>query len=162
MKAVGWIGVAVVCALVAGCASNPQKESAPQIQRISAEELEQLLPKPDPNLTYEELVRLSHEGVTAEALIEKIKQSNSSYELTPSQALELGRKGVDPKVLDFMHAQRELALRDGFADELNKRDREHQSVVEQLRREALMRPMCDPFWGPYPPYWRYPYPYRWR
>lgn len=153
-----WIG-AVLCGLVlAGCAGAPSRESPPQIQRISAEELERLLPRPDPNLTYDELVRLSHEGLTPEALIEKIRQSNSSYALTPSQTIDLHRQGVDAKVLDAMAAAREQALRDGFADELNKRDREHQVVVERLRREVRYQPCYyDPFWAPYPPYWRYPY-----
>jgi hypothetical protein len=146
--------------LLAGCATSQEKPAAPQIQRISAEELERLLPKPDPNLTYDELVRLSREGLAPEAIIEKIRQSNSSYELTPSQALELGKKGVDAKVLDHMHSAREQALRDGFADELNKRDRDHRAQTEALQHELLMTrpsPFCDPFWGPYPPYWRYPY-----
>lgn len=144
--------------LVAGCATNPEKAAAPQIQRISAEELERLLPKPDPNLTYDELVRLSRDGTSPDSIIDKIKQSNSSYALTPSEAMELGKQGVDARVLDYMHAAREQALRDGFADELNKRDREHRGELESLQRQLLMRPYpYDPFWGPYPPYWRYPY-----
>lgn len=144
--------------LVAGCASNPQKEPAPQIQRISAEDLEKLLPKPDPNLTYEELVRLSREGVSPEGIIEKIRQSHSTYDLIPSQAITLNQQGVNPKVLDFIHAARDQGLRDGFADELNKRDRAHKLEVERLMRELQLRPyMGDPFFGPYPPYWRYPY-----
>ncbi len=143
--------------LVAGCATNQEKTATPQIQRISAEALEQLLPKPDPNLTYDELVRLSREGVSPDSIIEKIKQSNSSYALTPSKALELGKQGVDAKVLDYMHAAREQALRDGFADELDKRDREHRDEIGALQRQLLMRPYpYDPFCGPYP-YWRYPY-----
>ena len=141
--------------LLAGCATNPEKP-APQIQRISAEELEHLLPKPDPNLTYDELVRLSREGMAPEAIIEKIKQSNSSYELTPAHAVELSTQGVNVKVLDFIHAAREQALRDGFADELNKRDRQRRNEVESLQRQLLMRPYpYDPFCGPYPS-WRYP------
>jgi len=79
--------------LVAGCAANPEKAAAPQIQRISAEELERLLPRPDPNLTYDELVRLSREGATADTIIEKIRQSGSSYALTPSQAVDLAQAG---------------------------------------------------------------------
>lgn len=151
-----------MCLLAAGCAGNPQKAASPQIQRISAEELDQLLPKPYPNLTYEELVRLSREGVTAEGIIEKIKASHSTYELTPSQAIDLGRQGVSHRVLDFIHEAREQGLRDGFADELGKRDRAHQVEVEKLVRELQLRPcMYDPFYGPYWPYWRHPYYRRW-
>ena len=151
-------------ALLAGCATHPEK-AAPQIQRISAEELERLLPKPDPKLTYDELVRLSREGLAPEVIIEKIRQTSSSYALTPSQALDLGKQGVSEKVLDYMHAAREQALRDGFADELNKRDLDHKAQVEALQQQFLMMrasPFYDPFWGPYPPAWRYPYYYRYR
>lgn len=151
----------LLAVLLAGCATNGQKETAPQIKRISAEELERLLPKPDPNLTYDELVRLSREGTTPEAIIEKIRQSNSSYELTPAHAVELSKQGVSVQVLDFMHAAREQALRDGFADELNKRDRQHRNDVDALQRQLLMRPYpYDPFCGPFPPYWRYPHYWR--
>ena len=149
----------VLVAMMAGCASNPQRQEPPPIQRISEEELEKLLPKPDPNLTYEELVRLTREGMSAEQIIEKIKASHSSYMLTPTQALELSKQGVSVKVLDYIQASREQALRDSFAEELGKRDREHRVEVERLMREMQLRSlmMRDPFWGPYPPYWRYPY-----
>lgn len=152
-----WLVVSL-CVLGAGCASSPQKE-APQIQRISAEELEQLLPKPDPNLTYEALVRLSREKVSPDEIIEKIKQSHSTYDLTPAEAIDLHQQGVDAKVLDYIHAARDQVLRDGFAEELNKREREHQAEIKKLERAMQMRPYYyyDPFWGPYPPYWRYPY-----
>jgi hypothetical protein len=154
----------VACVAAVGCASNPQKDP-PQIQRISAEELDRLLPQPVPNLTYEELVKLSHDGLTPEAIIDRIRQSNSSYALTPSRVLELGKQGVDAKVLDFMQAAREQALRDGFADELNKRDRDHKTALDNLQRQYQLMwpsPFYDPLWGPYPPYMRYPYPYRYR
>lgn len=144
--------------LVAGCATSPQQAAAPQIQRISAQELERLLPRPEPSLTYQDLVRLAREGATPETMIEQIRQSNSSYALTPSQALELGKQGVDAKVLDYMHAAREQAMRDGFADELNRREREHQAEMESLQRQCLMRPCpYDALWGAYPSYWYYPY-----
>lgn len=157
---VRWVvPLCVLSALLDGCATNQQKETPPQIERISAEELERLLPKPAPNLTYDDLVRLSREGAAPDAIIEKIKLSNSSYELTPSQTIDLSRQGVDAKVLDYIHSTRELTLREGCADELNKRDHDHKVEVDTLQRQLLLRtyPMYDPFWGPYPPYWRYPY-----
>jgi hypothetical protein len=151
----------LLCALLlAGCASTPREP--PQIQRISPEELELILPKPVPNLTLEEIVTLSKAGESADAIIANIRQTNSRYELTPSQVIELHQQGVDARVLDHMQAAREQALRDSFADEINKREREHQDKVDGLKRQLLMRsyPYCDPFW-PYP-YWRHPYyPYYW-
>lgn len=159
MRSLGGRLAITLCLLVTGCASNPAQE-APQIQRISAEELERLLPKPDPKIGYEELVRRSREGVPPDTLIEQIRQSGSSYALTPAQAVELAKQGVDPRVLDAMQAAREQALRDSFAEELGRREREYRQQLQMLQRELLMRPYYyDPFWGPYPPYWRYPYPH---
>lgn len=151
-----WLVVSL-CILGVGCASSPQKE-VPQIQRISAAQLDKLLPKSDPNLTYEELVRLSREKTTPDDLIEKIRQSHSTYDLTPAEAIDLHQRGVDTKVLDYIHAARDQGLRDGFAEELNKREREHQAEIKKLEQALQLRPYYyDPFWGPYPPYWRYPY-----
>ncbi len=151
-----WILAAL---LVAGCASNQMQSAPPQIQRITAEELEKLTPKPAPILTYDELARLSKTGVPPDEIISRIRSSGSRYALTPSQAIDLARQGVDPKVLDFMHAAREQSLHDVCADELNKRDRQHRDELDKLQQEMQLYsyPYCDPFWGPYPPYWRYPY-----
>ena len=153
--------------LLVGCASNPSQP--PQIQRISAEELERLLPQAMPNLTLEDIVGMSKQGMAPEAIIEKIRDTGSSYDLSPSQGVDLARQGVDPKVLDHIHAARDQALRDGMADEVNARELKHQQEVEALKRQLLMHPWrygpywgYDPFWGPFPPYWRYPYHPYWR
>ena len=81
--------------LIAGCASTPPQ--APQIQRISPEELERIMPKPVPNLTLEEIVKLSNARVSADEIIQKIKDSQSQYNLSPAQILDLSQKGVDRK-----------------------------------------------------------------
>lgn len=144
--------------LLAGCATTPAQ--APQIQRISPEELERIMPKPVPNLTLDEIVQLSKQGMTAEQIIEKIKASNSRYDLTPSQSLELSKQGVDAKVLDYMYAAREQAIREAFAVEINKLEKENQLALEKLKQDYQWRyqQYYDPFWGyGYSPYWRYRY-----
>lgn len=145
---------AIVGSLVlAGCATTQQQQKEPQIQRISAEELEKLMPQPAPFITYDELVRLSKAGSSPDEIIAKIKESNSRYDLTPSKALELSRQGVSAKVLDYMYSSREQALRDGFAEELNKRERNKVAEQEKLRREYQWR-YRDPYWGAgFGPYW---------
>jgi len=145
---------------LAGCASNGVQE--PQIQRISPEELERIVPKPVPNLSLEELVNLSRQNVPADEIIKKIQASNSQYDLSPSQVIDLGKQGVDPKVLDYIHTAREQAVKDGFADEINKREKEKKLEQERLKREYMWRsgPYYDPWWGySRGPYWRGPYPY---
>jgi hypothetical protein len=144
--------------MLAGCAMTPPQE--PQIQRISPEELERIMPKPVPNLTLDEITQLSKQGITAEQIIEKIKASNSRYDLTPSQAVELNKQGADTKVLDYMYAAREQALRESFSDEINKREKEKQLEQDKLKREYQWRcqQYYDPFWG----YGYSPYYWDWR
>jgi hypothetical protein len=149
-------GIAILAvlmsALLAGCASTAPRE--PEIRRISPEELERIMPKPVPNLTLDEIVRLSKEGSSPEQIIEQIKATNSRYDLTPSETLDLSKRGVSSKVLDYIHASREQALRDGFADEINKREKEKRLEEDKLRRELRYR-YYDPYWGyGYSPYYR--------
>jgi hypothetical protein len=137
---------------MAGCATAPQEQ---QIRRISPEELERIMPKPVPNLTLDEIVKLSKEGATPEQIIDKIKVSNSRYDLTPSETLSLSKRGVDAKVLDYIHTAREQALREGFADEINKREKEKKLEQDRLKRELRSR-----YYDRYnDPYWNYGYGY---
>lgn len=144
--------------LLEGCASNGVQE--PAVQRISPEELEKLMPKPVPNLSLDEIIKLSKDGVSPDEIKDRIKVSNSQYDLSPTQVVELSKAGVDSKVLDFIHSRREQALRDSMADEINKREQEKKQQEQRMRRELQMRsmPYYDPFWGYAPsPYWRYPF-----
>ncbi|MCB5186281.1 hypothetical protein LG201_13785 [Methylobacillus gramineus] len=140
--------------LLSACATT-QQQREPQIQRISPAELEKLMPQPTPYITYDELVRLSKAGTSPDEIIGKIKESNSRYDLTPSKAVELSKQGVNNKVLDYIYTTREQALRDGFAEELNKREKEKLVEQERLRRDYQLRYRnYDPFWGPgFGPYW---------
>ena len=151
-----------VLLVLAGCAATPQKQ--PHVERISPQELEQLLPRPQPNLTLDEIVRMSREGAMPEAIIDKVKETGSGYDLIPSQMLELSRQGVDARVLNFIYASREQALRDGFAEELGKRELACRIAKDELKQELLNRPYwgCDPFWYPYPYFYWYPPYYRFR
>jgi hypothetical protein len=162
-----WIFAVLLISQLSGCASTPV--APPKIARISAEELEQIMPKPVPNITLEELVTLSKTGTSADALIDKIKASNSRYDLTPSQAIELAQQGVDARVLDYIHQMREIAVRDNFADEINKREKQKIEEQERIKREARLQSYryYDPFWGSGwgSPYWHRPFGsglyYRW-
>ena len=139
--------------LVSGCATT--QPQAPQIQRISAEELERIMPQAVPNLSLNELVVLSNSGMTPDQIIERIKATDSRYELAPSQALQLSKEGVDSKVLDYIHASREQALRDGVAIEINKREQQKQQELERVKREYQLR--SYPYYHPYFGYGYYPW-----
>jgi hypothetical protein len=151
-----WLAIAL---LIAGCATLP--EQAPKIERISAEELDRIMPQALPNLSLDEIVKLSQDKVPAEQIIQKIKDTQSQYALSPSQLIELSKKGVDQKVLDYIYAAHEQAVRDSFAEEINKREQNKAKEQEKLKREYQLRaPYYDPYWAyPRSPYWGYPRPF---
>ncbi len=140
------------CLTLTACASNNQYSSAgsQKIDRISEEELARIMPKPIATLSLDDLVRLTKSGVTADALIEKIRVSNSSYDLTPSQVVDLNKQGVDNKVLDYIHTSRELALRNNVAEEINQREKAKLAELEKLKQQQWQerqQRMYDPFCG---------------
>ncbi|OIQ99339.1 hypothetical protein GALL_185760 [mine drainage metagenome] len=147
---------------VSGCASQNQRQlKSPPIDRISAEELARIVPAPIAVLSLDDLVKLSKEGATVDQIIEKIKQTNSSYDLSPSQSIELHQQGVDNRVLDYIHASRELAVRNNIADEISRREKIKRDELEKLRRQQWLQQQqrfYDPFCG-YGPYGIYPYGY---
>lgn len=148
--------ILMISFLLSACAVSPQRE--PEIQRISAEELDKLLPPPVAALSLDELVQLSKQGMSSEQIIQKIQETKSQYALTASQYLELNKQGVDTKVLDYMQTAHEQTLKANFAEELNKREQAKAKEQEKLKKELLLRrsfPYYDPFWPG--PYWRYPY-----
>lgn len=151
--------LALALAALTACATHAP--APPQVARISPEELERIMPKPTPNLSLDEVVGLSKQGLAAEAIIEKIKASNSQYDLTPSEMLSLSQQGVDSKVLDYMHAQKEARLRTQVAEEINKREAANKKEQEKLKRQyerfnyPYYGPFIHPYWGwGYAPHWR--------
>lgn len=145
-----------------GCAATsapPDGSGNAKIERISPEELARILPKPDPKLSLESIVRLSKAGATPQEVIGRIKETGSRYELSASQAIDLNRQGVSPEVLDYIQSAREQALRDRIADEINQREA---ARAEQLKRERQLQRngyYYDPFWPGYPGYGGFYRPY---
>lgn len=138
--------------VISGCATNSQQSQAnsQKIDRISEAELARIMPQPVATLSVDDLVKLTKEGDTADQIIEKIKTSNSSYDLTPSQIIALSQQGVDSKVLDYIHISRELALRNSVADEINKREKSKRAELEKLKRQQWLQQqqrIYDPFCG---------------
>lgn len=146
------IFIFAACSALAACASNSQYSgaSSQKIDRISEEELARIMPKPIATLSLDDLISLTKSGVTADALIEKIRISNSSYDLTPSQVVDLSTQGVDNKVLDYIHSSRELALRNSVAEEINQREKIKRAELDKLKQQQwleMQRRMYDPFCG---------------
>lgn len=134
--------------LFCGCAATGSSQSvqAPKIDRISAEELARLVTPPPAKLTLEELVGMSKAGRNAEEIIAQIKATESLYDLTPSQSVELSQQGVPSKVLDYIHNSREAALQNQLADEINRREKLRQAELAKLKNQlSQQRRYYDPF-----------------
>lgn len=147
--------------MLLGCATaSAPPDAGPSIARLSPEELERLLPKPDPKLPPAELVRMSKEGAAAKDIIARIKETGSRYDFSASQAIELHGQGVAAEVLDYIQAARERELRERITEEINQRELRH---AEELRRgqELCRYSFCqDPRWPGYPGFgWHYGYPF---
>jgi len=143
--------------LLAGCATtdtNNKSSENNKIERISDAELDKLIPKPVPNLELSQLVELSRSGMSADDLIARIQQSGTHYALLPSEVIALNKQGLESKVLDYLYTAQLQALRDGVADDINRREAEHRRQTDQLMRELLRRPYY------YDPFWPSAYPYR--
>ena len=138
-------------ALIA-CASNSERSDvrSQKIDRISEDELAKIISKPVAVMSLADLVRLTKDGQTPEEIIEKIRISNSSYDLTPSQVVDLNKQGVDNKVLDYIHTSRELALRNNVANEMNQREKNKRAELNKLKRQQWLQRqqrMYDPACG---------------
>ena len=155
------IAVSLTLILLAGCVSTGPQQS--KVERITPEQLAKLLPPPVATVTLSEIVADSKAGKTTDEIIAKIKTSNSRYELTTAQTLDLSKQGVDVKVLDYMHQSNELAKQNAIADEMNKREQEKRSAQKQLQRERALAQSYyndyfdSPFYNPYYHYGYGPY-----
>jgi hypothetical protein len=141
---------------ISGCATNGERQA--QVDRISPEEMAKIMPPAVATLSLDEIVADSKANKTADEIIAKIKASNSRYELNATQTLELNKKGVDTKVLDYMHQSNESAKQNALADALNAREKEKRSAQKQLQYERAIRnsQYYDYFYNPYygyGPYW---------
>ena len=61
-------------------------------------------------MALEDVVRLSQEGESSEAIIEKLKESKTAFLLKSDQVIKLKEQGVDSEVIDYMivsYVQRE-------------------------------------------------------
>lgn len=144
----------IIVLSVSGCAAtgNQNVSAGPKIDRISAEELARLVPKPVAKLTLDDLVRLTQEGNSPEQVIAQIRSTDSMYDLTPSQSLDLSRRGVDAKVLDYIHESREAAVRNQLADEINRRESQKQAELARLKNQLWQQqrfydPFCRGYYG---------------
>ncbi len=151
------LSTVLLTALLAGCASTAPREVA--VDRLTPEEVAQITPAATPTLSLDEIVSLTQQKVSSDEIIAKIKASNSQYDLTASQIVDLSKQGVDSKVLDYIQSEREKARLNSLADEINKREKANKEAQEKLKQQTWRNrhdPFYDPFYHPfygYGPYW---------
>lgn len=111
-------GSAVVFLIVlAGCAAMVGKKAEP--------------------VTVPEIVAMSREGIAAEQIIERIRESDTVYRLEASQYAELAAEGVPPEVLDYMQ----------------------QTYLDEVRRNTFLQERH--YWTPGAGYWYGGRPFGW-
>lgn len=138
----------IILLLITGCASTGESQQN-KIARITPEELALLMPTPIATVTLEQIVSDSKQGKSPEEIIAKIKESDSRYDLSSSQVLDLNQQGVHISVLDYIQQSNNLAKQNAIADEMNRREKEKADLQKQLQRERLRsNRFYDPFWGP--------------
>ncbi|WP_269533471.1 hypothetical protein [Chitinimonas sp. BJYL2] len=55
-----------------------------------------------PQVSVDDALRMSKEGVTPDALIAKMRETRSTYRLTASDIIRLNKQGLPEPVLDYM------------------------------------------------------------
>jgi chromosome segregation and condensation protein ScpB len=152
---------AFLCALLAaGCASTQPGHAPGKVERLSAEALARILPKPEAKLSLDEIMTMGKSGASSETIIGRIRETRSRYRLNAKEIAVLHGAGVSEAVIDAMlEAERQSVLA-GSAEELNRRDAQHAEDLRRLEQEC--RFWCGPAWGPYygpfhpaPSYWWY-------
>ena len=136
--------LAVPLLILQGCAGAPAEP--PKIERISAGQLEATLPPPVAALPLEQLVTLTREGLSAEALIARIVESGSRYRLSASRIVELAHEGVPLRVLDHLVAAERTRIFDELAADATRRETVcHERIAQELQ---MCRNQFGPMWFP--------------
>jgi len=139
--------------LLAGCAVVPP--APPRVERLSAEQVEALLPQPASAISLADIVAMSRAGTAPAEIIGRIDAAHARFRLSATQVLELQRDGVALAVLDHMVAAERRAIFEDVAADLAKRELACQARIELELRQCRLQstPMC---WPPAPgfPFWR--------
>lgn len=154
--------LAVLALLAAGCASTQTSHAPGKVERLSAEALERILPRPEAKLSLDEIMAMGKAGASSETIIGRIRETRSRYRLNAKEIVALHGAGVSDKVIDSMLEAERQSVLEGSAEELNRRDAQHAEDLRRLEQQChLWCNLSCPAWGPYygpfhpAPYWWY-------
>lgn len=141
---------AALTALAPGCAEAPL--APPKIDRISAEQLEALLPQPVAALPLEQVVALAQQGIAADDHFPHCRLGLALPAVGGTDP-RTGGAGRPREVLDHMVATERRRIFDDMATEANRRDaasaRAHRAgAPRHFTATGPIGPMMLP--GPYP------------
>lgn len=132
------------------------------IERLPDQEIKAPPPPPLPTLSHDDLVRLAKQGLAADSIIGRIKESRTRLRLSASEILSLKTQGVPLAVLDHLLDSDRLATADDCTAQMNQRSEEariaQQQAVQQAEMIGWQRCQMTFPMGPFPG-WR-PFPYR--
>lgn len=128
----------VLTALVVlgGCAA-PQHNG--QVTRLSPEDLARLVPPPNPKVPLSDVIVWSEEKATPDAIIKRLRDTGTFYNLNAQQIVDLAKQGVDQRVIDHLVDAQEKARQTTLLTQLADRDAQAAQDLEreQNRRRAL-------------------------
>ena len=145
----------MVLVLTACAVSQSSLQNQSRIERINTDELAHITVPEVSKLSLEDVTKMTADGLTADAIITKLNESNSSFDLTPSQAISLAKYGVDIKVLDSIHKIHGQILQNQYADAINQQLKAKLVAEKNLEREKSNRRnkenrWMNRNWGYYP------------
>lgn len=143
-----------------GCASVQEKPQAQVIDRLTEEQLASMMPKPVSQLNYESLLALAKSGSTPAQMIEKLKETDTSFDLTPQQVLSLHKSGIDVSVLEYLHTSRQKATQNNIANTVAEHDKTKNEEIQLLKKRLQQERMNSSFGDPFCRF-GYPYPFGW-
>lgn len=91
--------VCIGLAALAGCAAAPR---APLIERLPEGAAGPIAPPKAGPLSLEEVVEMARAGTPSNVIVQKLRDSRSSYAITASDASVLAARGVPAEVIDYL------------------------------------------------------------
>ena len=133
-----------VLLVLGGCAATPPNG---QLTRLTPEDLARLTPPPNPRLPQSEVIALSRSATPPDAIIKKLQDTGTFYNLNAQQIVDLSRQGVDQRVIDHLVSAQERARQATLLTELADRDAK---AARDLERERNRRRALQHQYGPQP------------
>ena len=127
---------AAAMSTLGGCASPQPGAPRGQVARLSPQDLARLTPPPNPKVPLGELIAWSQEKATPEAIIKRLRDTGTYYNLSPQQIVDLHQQGVAQSVIDYLVEAQEQARQATLLTQLADRDAK---AAQELERERKRR-----------------------